>query len=70
MSKPGLWQACRAVHPPKRGRWDGRPLVHMGFLRSWTSNGLDIRVISRIREIIQRPSFNAAEATVAVTGES
>ncbi|BDA51092.1 probable phospholipase A1-Igamma1, chloroplastic at C-terminar half [Coccomyxa sp. Obi] len=63
-------QAWRVVHPPKRGRWGCRPLVHVGFLKSWTANGLDIRVISRIKEIIQAPEFNPTMAYVGVTGHS
>ncbi|KAK9902208.1 hypothetical protein WJX75_007799 [Coccomyxa subellipsoidea] len=63
-------QAWRAVHPPKRGRWGRRPLVHVGFLKSWTQNGLDIRLIARIREIIQGPDFSPTDAFVAITGHS
>ncbi len=64
----GLWQAWRAVHPPKRGRWGMRPLVHVGFLKSWSRGGLDIRVTSRIREIIQGPDFDPTKALICVTG--
>ncbi|EIE21255.1 alpha/beta-hydrolase [Coccomyxa subellipsoidea C-169] len=63
-------QAWRAVHPPKRGRWGMRPLVHVGFLKSWTRGGLDIRVTSRIREIIQGPDFDPTKAAICVTGHS
>ena len=44
--------------------------MHVGFLKSWTSNGLDTRVVARIREIIHGPGFNATLAKIAVTGES
>ncbi|CAL8466200.1 g5736 [Coccomyxa elongata] len=65
-----LSDAWRKVHPPKRGRWGSRPLVHVGFLKSWIANGLDTRVISRIKEIIQGPDFSSTIAYVGVTGHS
>ncbi|CAL8466201.1 g5737 [Coccomyxa elongata] len=63
-------QAWRTVHPPPRGRWGRRPLVHVGFLRSWLRNGLDMRVKSRVMEIIQSPDFHPTFAHVVVTGHS
>ncbi|CAL8466198.1 g5734 [Coccomyxa elongata] len=63
-------QAWRTVHPPKRGGWGRRPLVHRGFLKSWTANGLDARVVSRIKEIIQSPDFYCTHAFVCITGHS
>ncbi|BDA51088.1 probable lipase at N-terminal half [Coccomyxa sp. Obi] len=63
-------QAWRTVHPPPRGRWGRRPMVHVGFLRSWMRNRLDIRVKSRVMEIIQSPEFNSTFAHVILTGHS
>ncbi|CAL5228580.1 g11739 [Coccomyxa viridis] len=46
-------QAWRVVHPPKRGRYGRRPLVHSGFNRSWTKNNLNGRVIDRVLQIVR-----------------
>ena len=46
-----------------------RPLVHVGFLKSWTRGGLDIRVVSRIKEIIQGPDFDTTSASICITGD-
>ena len=45
-------QAWRVVHPPRRGRYGWRPLVHSGFNNSWTKNGLNCRVVDRVLQII------------------
>ena len=45
-------QAWRVVHPPRRGRYGWRPLVHSGFNKAWTKNGLNCRVIDRVLQII------------------
>ena len=45
-------QAWRVVHPPRRGSYGWRPLVHSGFNNSWTKNGLNCRVIDRVLQII------------------
>ena len=42
--------------------------MHLGFLKSWTANGLDTRVVSRIKEIIQSPDFHCTRASVCITG--
>ena len=49
-----LWyfvQAWRVIHPPKRGRCGWRPLVHSGFLKSWTRNAFNSRVVERVLQI-------------------
>ena len=51
-------QAWRVVHPPRRGRYGWRPLVHSGFNNSWTKNGLNCRIIDRVLQIIaEAPSY-------------
>ena len=45
-------QAWRVVHPPRRGRYGWRPLVHSGFNKAWTKNGLNRRIIDRVLQII------------------
>ena len=46
-------QAWRVMHPPKRGRYGRRPLVHSGFNKSWTTNGFNRRVVERVLQIIR-----------------
>ena len=49
-----------------------RPLVHVGFLKSWLAGGLDQKVISAVRRAVQqcREKLHPAEKiTVFVTGE-
>lgn len=49
-------QAWRIAHPPMRGtNWLGtRPLVHVGFLKSWLAGGLKYKVVSHILEAVQQ----------------
>ena len=63
-------QAWRTVHPPKRGHYGRRPLVHLGFNKSWTRNDLNLRVVDRVLEILGRPDVDAANVRVLVTGMS
>lgn len=42
-------------HPPKRGRFYKRPKVHAGFLKAWRANGLDRRVMNRVKAIFKTP---------------
>ena len=44
-------------HPPKRGRFYKRPKVHAGFLKAWRANGLDRRVMNRIKAIFKTPGI-------------
>ena len=46
-------QTWRTLHPPKRGRWGRRPLVHTGFLKSWTRNGLNASALDRLFQILR-----------------
>ena len=46
-------QAWRVVHPPKRGSYGRRPLVHSGFNRSWIKNNLNGRIIDRVLQIVK-----------------
>lgn len=63
-----------AEHPPVRGRgtWfcGSRPYVHAGFLRSWQANGLDQKLLQRIRDIVKSSvTAGLPRHTVYVTGE-
>ncbi|CAL5228579.1 g11737 [Coccomyxa viridis] len=66
-------QAWRVTHPPRRGRCWRRPLVHSGFLKSWTRNAFNTRVIERVLQIIREaPSGKTPDNPfrVIVTGHS
>ncbi|DBA85888.1 TPA: hypothetical protein ACH3X1_005433 [Trebouxia sp. C0004] len=66
-------QAWRIAHPPRRGRtWLGtRPLVHVGFLKSWLAGGLKVKVVNRVLEAVQQCKQSCKShvpTTVFVTG--
>ena len=56
VSSCGIVQAWRIAHPPIRGTyWLGtRPLVHVGFLKSWLAGGLKHKVVSHILEAVRQ----------------
>ena len=67
-------QAWRIAHPPVRGQtWLGtRPLVHVGFLKSWLAGGLKLKVVNKVLEAVQQckqRSNSDRPVTVLVTGE-
>jgi hypothetical protein len=67
--------AC-AGHPPIRGRGNWlcgtRPHVHAGFLRSWQANGLNQKLLERIKGIVgaATPKGKLPRQTVYVTGDA
>ena len=66
-------QAWRVAHPPVRGNpWLGRrPLVHVGFLKSWLAGGLNLKVITAVLNAVQQQRDSPdcpAKITVFVTG--
>ncbi|KAL0023014.1 hypothetical protein WJX79_008349 [Trebouxia sp. C0005] len=68
-------QAWRIAHPPIRGQtWLGtRPLVHVGFLKSWLAGGFKAKVVNRVLEAVQQcrqTCKSHAPTTVFVTGHS
>ena len=71
-----MWyQAWRIAHPPVRGQtWLGsRPLVHVGFLKSWLAGGLKLKVVNKVLEAVQhckQHSTSDGPVTVLVTGEA
>ncbi|GMH44780.1 hypothetical protein BSKO_12732 [Bryopsis sp. KO-2023] len=74
-SLTNLWadvQFWRSIHPPERGRWllGTMPLVHNGFLESWTASGVNHVVLDRLRGIIESPKFDRGDLRVIVTGHS
>ncbi len=63
-------QAWYAAHPPKRGRafTTTRPYVHQGFLKTWLCNGLNEKVVSRVREIVTALRDEGRAVHLYVTG--
>ncbi len=57
------------THPPKRGMLCNgtRPLVHRGFLASWTAKGFNGRVVERLRGLVSEMP-RQQRARVLVTG--
>ena len=67
-------QAWRIAHPPVRGRTllGTRPLVHVGFLKSWLAGGLKVKVINHVLAAVcqcNQQSKSGQPVTVFVTGE-
>ena len=72
-TKSACLQAWRIAHPPRRGtNWLGtRPLVHVGFLKSWLAGGLKYKVVDHILEAVRQcklESKSEQPVTVFVTG--
>lgn len=44
-------RVARTLHPPVRGAFMCKPMVHRGFLQTWHSNGLNHRVLELIQTI-------------------
>ena len=68
-----MWlQVWRVAHPPVRGHhWKfTRPLVHVGFLKSWLAGGLNDKVVGRIMQLVNaRPAGSHAKPLkIYVTG--
>ena len=61
-------QAWYATHPPKRGKWwmGTRPFVHQGFLKSWTANGLNARLVERCVLAVKKMQTEAYGAPIKV----
>ena len=53
--------------------WLGsRPLVHVGFLKSWLAGGLKLKVVNKVLEAVQlckQQSKSDGPVTILVTGE-
>ena len=65
-------QAWRVAHPPVRGHhWMfSRPLVHVGFLKSWLAGGFNEKVVGRIMELVHATPAdpNAKPLRIYITG--
>ncbi|GMH46032.1 hypothetical protein BSKO_13996 [Bryopsis sp. KO-2023] len=62
----------RVPHPPARGRFllCTQPLIHEGFLESWTAGGLNVAVLNKVVQIVVSPDFDRENAQVLLTGHS
>ncbi|GMH44518.1 hypothetical protein BSKO_12470 [Bryopsis sp. KO-2023] len=74
-SASNVWtdlQFWRVVHTPKRGNYflRSRPLVHWGFMKSWTASNLNHRILNRVIQIMHSDKFDKENARVLVTGHS
>ena len=58
------------AHPPARGHvlCGTRPLVHVGFMRSWLAGGFNEKVIKHIMQLVNRPRLVAGRLKIYVTG--
>ena len=63
-------QTWRTDHPPKRGvkLLGTRPMVHKGFWRSWSSQGVRDRVFDTIAQIMASQGRLAHSVEVLLTG--
>ena len=54
-------------------KWLGtRPLVHVGFLKSWLAGGFNVKVVNQVLEAVQQckeQSGSGHPVTVFVTGD-
>ena len=66
-----MLQAWRVAHPPKRGLncIFSRPLVHVGFLKSWLAGGFNDKVVSRVVEIVKSCNPGQDSLCIYITGK-
>ncbi|GMH45328.1 hypothetical protein BSKO_13285 [Bryopsis sp. KO-2023] len=76
-SATNVWtdlQFWRTVHSPPRGNYllRSRPLVHKGFIKSWTASSLNHRILNVVIRIMNSGGrkFDKAKAKVFVAGHS
>ena len=63
-------QAWRVAHPPVRGyNWMfSRPLVHVGFLRSWLAGAFNNKVVDRTMEVVNSRKPASGKLQILITG--
>jgi len=74
---PGdMMNLCAGVEgtpiPPTRGHklMGTRPLVHVGFMKSWLAGGFNLKVINRIMQLVNSRKAGADKLKILVTGET
>ena len=45
-------------------------MVHSGFLACWNANGLNLRVLDRVRDILHTPGADLENMRILLTGHS
>lgn len=55
------------MHPSKQSRYWQQSLVHVGFLKSWTANGLNTRVIERVLSLLNTDCKGSRDGCTPVT---
>ncbi|CAD7703470.1 unnamed protein product [Ostreobium quekettii] len=62
----------RTPHPPGRGltMLSMIPMVHKGFLDSWTAKGFNHKLLEKIRSIMGSPEFDYPKLRILVSGHS
>ncbi|DBA92558.1 TPA: hypothetical protein ACH3X1_002782 [Trebouxia sp. C0004] len=65
-------QAWRVAHPPVRGHnWlFSRPLVHVGFLRSWLAGAFSDKVVNRTMEVVNTRKPASGKLQILIAGHS
>ena len=58
------------VHPDLPARRLLRPRVHTGFFTSWRCNGLNVRVLDYLRQLLDSGEVDREAALIYVTGHS
>ena len=56
------------LHAPRRGMWWSRPKVHSGFDKAWRNNGLNRRVLCRLKRIFDEGDVDKLKCRILVTG--
>lgn len=66
-----MLQAWRVAHPPVRGLncIFSRPLVHVGFLKSWLAGGFNDKVVRRVVEIVKSCKAGQDKLRIYITGK-
>ncbi|KAL0026556.1 hypothetical protein WJX77_006522 [Trebouxia sp. C0004] len=65
-------QAWRVAHPPLRGRtWCcSRPLVHVGFMKSWLAGNFNQKIVHRVMDLVHTCQPGTNKLKIYVTGHS
>jgi len=60
------------THPPARGHTFccTRPMVHVGFMKSWLAGGFNFKVLNRIMQVVNSRKAGAEKLKILVTGEA
>ena len=67
-----MLQAWRVTHPPARGHsfCGTRPMVHVGFMKSWLAGGFNHKVINRIMQLVTTRKPGSEKLKILITGDA